>query len=121
MNNKLFDVLNWILKKKSNISDFDDVSCYIVNRWLTMASNDFCNIINLTSNRWLTKNKDIPYFNFYKAILPKHNRKIDYIKKTKIEDVDISEIKNLAENKEVSIKEIIFLEKQLEEFKSISK
>ena len=33
-----------------------------------------------------------------------------------------SEIKkNLAENKEVSIKEIIFLEKQLEEFKSISK
>jgi hypothetical protein len=35
--------------------------------------------------------------------------------------VDMGEIKNLAENKEVSIKEIIFLEKQLEEFKSISK
>lgn len=121
MNNSIFDVINWIFKTSTKQPNWENISPYIVNRWISMASNDFCNVINLTSNRWLVKNQNIPYFKFYKQILPKHKRKITYIKKTKFEEMNLENIKDIANNKELSCREIIFLEKQLEQFIEVNK
>ena len=135
MKDNIFDVLNWILKKNHKTPNFQDTSIYMVNRWLSMSSKENCNIVNLTTNRWLKNNQYIPYIKFYRSMLAKQNSKINYIKRPKNETLDSqpdsvqsddlklseNEIKMLAENKEISIKEMIFLEKQLEEFESIVK
>lgn len=115
MSNSIFDVLNWVFKTKKEKPDGFSVSTYVLNRWISMASEDCCNIVNLTLNRWCLKNQKIPAMEFYRAILPKNNRRINYIKKTKAQkDLTEDDIKSLAENVELSTKEIKFLEAQLE-------
>jgi hypothetical protein len=121
MSNNLFDVLNWIFKSKNEKPDFSNVSPYIINRWISMSSNDFCHIVNITTNRWLKKTQTIPYFEFYRQVLPKSRKKIKYIKKNKLEETNIENIKNTADNKELSCREILFLEKQLELLNTITK
>lgn len=115
----LFDVINWVLKNSKNKPSNFNVHYFIFNRWLSMANSDTINIINSTTNRWMFKISDFPFVNFYRILLPKHNKKINYIKKEKeIVDGDANtEIIQLSENMELSNREIIFLEKALEDLK----
>jgi hypothetical protein len=122
MNNNIFDVLNWIFKSKKENPDGFSVSTYVLNRWISMASEDCCNIVNITLNRWCLRSQKIPVVAFYRAILPKKNNRINYIKKIKKEKLlTEDDIKSLAENVQLSIKEIKFLESQLEHLNSVHK
>jgi hypothetical protein len=119
-NNNLFDVLNWVLKNNKKIPENAFQSNFILNRWLSMASIEIAQIVNVTGNRWSKNIKDLSLVNFYHSILPKFTKKIEYIKKDQ-KNLENENLKILAENMELSIKDIIFLEKSLEEMSSQSK
>jgi hypothetical protein len=56
-NTDLFGYLNWIVKKtKKEPSEQEAVSIFITNRWLSMVDSTYAKIVNVTFNRWLTKN-----------------------------------------------------------------
>jgi len=90
-NNNLFDCLNWILRKKEdkNIEN-KNTSFYILNRWLSMIDENYVKIINSTTNTWISKNNsfnnDLYLLKFLKLALPKHYKKINYLKKNKDEN-----------------------------------
>lgn len=120
INNNLFDTLNWILKKEKKQPFFILESNFILNRWLSMVNPEIAQIINITGNRW---NKNITKFSmakFYKSILPKNSDQIFYIKK-KREEKEIENIKEMTNYFEMSQKELIFLEKALEDLNIDSK
>lgn len=117
----LFETISWITKSNRNKPDQQFEFTFILNRWLSMATFEYAQIINVTGNRWLKVLKTFPFNDFYKNILPKYTvGKIDYLKKgaKNLEDVDY---KTLSENMECSVKDIIFLEKALEEINILSK
>ena len=120
MKNNLFDNLYWVLKTKNKQPSDKTVFPFIFNRWLSMSSPDIANILNLTANRWLKNIKDFPIVDFYRSVLPKCNNKLTYIKKTPSSDV-LDDIKHISNNMELSTKEIIFLEKALDNLKTHSK
>lgn len=85
-NNNIFEFLDWILKKKEKEPIYENnISNYIINRWLTMADVDAAKIINVSTNRWNTCEENSESFlnncKFYKSLLPKINKKIQYIKR----------------------------------------
>lgn len=112
--NELFDTVNWVLKNTNKEPSQKNVSCFILNRWLSMSSKDNANIVNSTCNRWILKKLNIPYINFFRCILPKTKDKISYIKKQNSIDT-MEDITHISNNMELSKKEIIFLEKSLAE------
>lgn len=117
--NNLFSVINWVLKNSKYKPSNFNVYYFIFNRWLSMVDSDTVNIINATTNRWMFKVSDFPFVNFYRILLPKCTKKINYIKKetsTVDDDVDVEIIK-ISENMELSSREILFLEKALEDLK----
>jgi hypothetical protein len=116
--NNIFNVLNWIFKTNKKAPDKNEnISIYMLNRWITMANVEFANLINLTTNRWASKKLDVPYYKFLYSILPKHNKTINYIKKTSdANDETLEDIKILSDNLELSTREIKFLENTLAEF-----
>ena len=117
--NNLFSVINWVLKNSKYKPSNFNVYYFIFNRWLSMVDSDTVNIINATTNRWMFKVSDFPFVNFYRILLPKCKKKINYIKKetaTVDDDVDVEIIK-ISENMELSSREILFLEKALEDLK----
>ena len=80
--------LNYILKKKKDSPTEQECSQpFILNRWLSMSDSSIAKIINSTTNRWITQtgicsNNSLKMSNFLKCIVPKINRKIEYIKKS---------------------------------------
>lgn len=110
--NDLFDVLNWVLKNTKKEPLQKNVSCFILNRWLSMSSVDNANIVNSTFNRWLLKKMILPYVDFFRYILPTTKKKIQYIKKENNLD-NINDLYHISNNMELSMREIIFLEKSL--------
>jgi hypothetical protein len=116
----LFGVINWVLKNSKYKPSNFNVYHFIFNRWLSMVDSDTVNIINATTNRWMFKVSDFPFVDFYRIVLPKCTKKIDYIKKeTSAIDDDIdNEIIQISENMELSSREILFLQKALEDLKT---
>jgi hypothetical protein len=118
--NNIFDTLNWITKSNKKKPEYSYESYFILNRWISMANSEYCKIVNVTANRWIKTVRDFSFIDFYHAILPKHTKKIEYLKKnTKV--IKNADYKSLSENMECSIKDIVFLEKALEEINTLSK
>jgi len=111
--NSLFDTLNWILKKYKK-PEIVFGSNFMLNRWLSMSNNQTAQIINSTGNRWIKVLKDFQISKFYHVLLPKTNGRISYIKKKTKKEND-KDYKTIAENMELSTKDIIFLENALED------
>lgn len=112
---RLFDFLNWILKNnKTQPKDYQP-SYFLLNRWISMTTPQCCLILNSTTNRWLKSLKDFEFGLFYYNILPKHGKRIDYIKKKNKETEEkLEDIKNIAERLECSVREIELFESSLE-------
>ena len=107
--NNIFEYIDFVLKKtKFNGSDVSFKNFYIFNRWLSMSNNDI-------TNRWLLKNSNVDVLKIYRVILPKMNKKIFYIKKeNKIKDTDPKDISTIANNYELSTREIQMYEETLD-------
>ena len=120
----MFDHLNDILFNKrgdqlNNVDHETDYSPYMINRWLSMYSDDMCNIINSTVN-WLDpvfKSKR-DHYKFLLHMIPRSKRKfIKYIKKHKQTepdkpDPDTPDVNILARNLELSVREVKYLLQQ---------
>lgn len=112
VNDNLFLNLDWVLKKNKEEPIDKNVSYFVFNRWISMSNVDNSNIVNLTTNRWMTKILDFPFLNFYKTILSKKKVDMKYIKKQSNQEIPV-EINMISNNMEMSKREIIFLEKAL--------
>jgi hypothetical protein len=101
-NNNIFEFLDWVLKKKEKEPIYENnISTYIINRWLSMSDLDAAKIINVSTNRWDTQQEDSDNFlnncKFYKTLLPKIHKKIEYIKRKDLKSQEDFE-KELEEN-----------------------
>jgi len=112
LNDNLFLNLDWVLKNNKEEPLDKNVSYFVFNRWISMSNVDNSNIVNLTTNRWMTKILDFPFLNFYKIILSKKKGDLKYIKKQNDQDIPV-ELNMISNNMEMSKREIIFLEKAL--------
>jgi hypothetical protein len=112
VNDNLFLNLDWVLKKNKEEPIDKNVSYFVFNRWISMSNVDNLNIVNLTTNRWMTKILDFPFLNFYKIILSKKKVDMKYIKKQSNQEIPV-ELNMISNNMEMSKREIIFLEKAL--------
>lgn len=80
-----------------------------------MSNPDICKIINATTNRWLIKNTSIDVLKFYRVLLPKTNRNINYIKKeSKVKETEPKDISMIANNCELSTREIELYEETID-------
>jgi hypothetical protein len=121
MQPKIFDYINSILYKNKldekihpSTSEYNP---YIINRWLSMYSPDVANIINSTVNVYGTVLEKQEHYEFLFNLLGKcKNKKINYIKKVKkdnkVED-DIKELCDMYEISEREVKEMIDLQKEI--------
>jgi hypothetical protein len=124
-NDSLFDCLNWILKKTvKDLSSIQLPSSFMVNRWLSMVDSSTSQIVNATTNRWINKSesyKDSLFLSqFYRALLPKYNGKINYIKKKQKEVLDREDL-NLSNQMQMSQREIDLYNQTLDEIKDFVK
>jgi hypothetical protein len=118
--NKLFDFLDYIFKKKNNqVKDYNPPS-FLINRWISMASPLYAKIVNSTTNKWLLSNHNFDITSFYRTILPKDTTRISYVKKTEIIKDQVEDL-NLSSSMECSQREIIFFNQTLEELNLINK
>lgn len=108
-NNNLFNVLNWILKKQNSNIEESSTSFYILNRWISMVDNTSAMLINSSVNRWILKNNsfinDFYIVKFLRKSVPKSFKRINYIKKTKISDLDKKDenfVSEMSSNLEIS-------------------
>jgi hypothetical protein len=88
----IFDIISGILfnKKKDLLDNIDDTKHYqpfLVNRWISMHDGNSAKIVNETINRYgHVFNDKRDQYRFMVEVLPKHRfKRIDYIKKKKIE------------------------------------
>ncbi len=109
--NDLFTALNWITKKSSIATD--DViwpNPYMINRWLTMVSGNYAQIINATSNRWSNQTpiskEPFELAKFFRVILPKSGGFYKYIKKGDDKETEIEDLELTATNMELSQREL---------------
>jgi hypothetical protein len=110
MSNNIFSLLDVVLKKQKKEIIIDGcVSRYLLNRYVSMCSTIHNELVNMTVNRWGMTNtfKDEKMLlDFYKVFLPKHTKKIYYIKREpKKECFDDNDI-NLRESLEISQREL---------------
>lgn len=125
-NDSLFVYLDWILKKKSRGNgDHKPVSPFIANRWLSMVDPTVAQMVNATANRWLMTKSPILMDSefigsFFRAIFPKINKRIFYIKKP-TKQKQSTDYSNIAAMMELSIKEIENYEKTLAEINNNAK
>ncbi len=121
----MFEHLNDILFHKrgnslGNVDNESDYNQYMINRWVSMYSDETANIVNATVN-WMypvleTKQQ---HYKFLLKVLPSyHKRYIQYIKKHKNEKQQDSEpetnIELLADTLELSTREVKYLLQQHE-------
>ena len=116
----LFCFLDWITKKTNKKAEDYNPPYFLINRWLSMANESYCHIINLTTNKWLDTYKDFDISSFYRTVLPKHTKRINYIKKTSKEIDSDEENYTTASRFECSKREIDFFTKTLEELNNTS-
>ena len=115
MKNDFFKYLNYILKSDKKKPENLQFSSYMTNRWLSMASNPIAKIVNSTTNRWNISDCDF-LTSFLIKILPKHTKRIEYIKKAPKESEEAMEnVEYLSNCLELSRKEIELYQKTLEE------
>ena len=124
-NNDLFGYLDWILKKRGTEPSEQSVPYpFLVNRWLSMADPVIAQIVNATTNKWISEDgiatDGLMMGKFYKIILPKFTRKINYIKKA-IKEKDHEDSINIAQSMQLSVREIEIYEKTLAEIKKAIK
>jgi hypothetical protein len=118
----IFDYIDSILYKKplrnADIDHSSTYNIYIINRWLSMYSPDLCNVINSTVNTFgknLSKHEH--YKLLYNLIGKCSKKKINYIKKLKVNGKDeseyIEEISDILEISPREAKELIDLDSHL--------
>jgi hypothetical protein len=122
----IFEFLDWVLKKKEKEPIYENnISNYIINRWLSMSDLDVCKIINVSTNRWdkCIDNSEnfLDNCKFYKTLLPKIHKKIEYIKKKGFKNEEESNEDVLAKEYEISKREIDIYDKLLENIKTEDK
>jgi len=110
----IFNIINSLFfsKKKIdiNLDNETQFSPYMINRWVSMYSDEMLEVINNTSNRYgsLFNTKEQQY-NWYYYLFPKIRfKKIQYIKKNKAAKEEIKEdnLDTIAKNKEISVREL---------------
>jgi len=110
----IFDIINDIVHYKSkNLLEIPDnekeYSGYMVNRWLSMYSDNYSIIINETTNKYYSnfKNKK-DHYEFLCNIIPKGKiQRIQYLKKDKAENkIDKKVVEFLSKNLQISQREI---------------
>ena len=70
MDNNIFKILDFVLKKKKiTSSEVKNINSYLLNRWISMTESNNVNILNITSNRWLTRKTNIDIIKFYHAVI----------------------------------------------------
>jgi hypothetical protein len=115
MKNEFFKYLNYILKTDKKKPENLHFSSYMINRWLSMTSKPIAKIVNSTTNRWNTSDYEF-LTDFLIKILPKHSKRIEYIKKTPKDIEETSEnVEFLSNCLELSRKELEMYQKTLEE------
>lgn len=112
----IFDHLNSILftKKRNNLQNFEDektFSPFMMNRWISMYSEDYAKIINSTSNKFISCFSKAEFNNFLTTILPKSKfKRISYIKKKKesesLDEDEQNKTKLIADALELSQREV---------------
>lgn len=109
----IFNYLSSILftKKPIDPGELDQQSDYqpfLVNRWCSMLDKQTCVLINSTSNMLYTVlDNKLTHWKFLHYIMPRNKfKKINYIKKEKLEDTNRKIITQLARRLELSTKEI---------------
>jgi hypothetical protein len=121
MSDNIFTYINSILyKKKLNEKiqpTTSEYNQYSINRWLSMYSADVSNIINSTVNRYGSVLEKQEHYEFLYNLLNKcKNKKINYLKKSKKVDggdLDVKELCDMYELSEREIKEMIDLQKNI--------
>jgi hypothetical protein len=115
MDNNIFKILDFVLKKKKiTSSEVKNINSYLLNRWISMTESNNVNILNITSNRWLTRKTNIDIIKFYHAVLPKYTKHIKYIKKKTITKNDDELISSNSMKMELSNREIFEYETMLD-------
>lgn len=109
--NEIFKVLDFILKKnKSPVSTEEPPHSFMLNRWLSMSDPSIALIINATTNKWATcrgicSRESFKMTEFLECILPKINKRIQYIKKSTKKNKDLESPDSVLElsNRELKL------------------
>jgi len=119
--NIFFPFLNWILKIDSKKPEIPKNISYMTNRWLSMTSKPIAQIVNMTTNKWNISDEEF-LAKFYYKVIPKHTKKIQYIKKSNkgVEESDPN-LDNLCSVMEISRKELEMYNNTLEELNLLPK
>ena len=110
----MFTHINRILYKTkdtdiTNINEDKEFQPFLIQRWCTMHSTSIAHIINETTNRyWITMETNKDWFVALDTIIPACKfKRFSYIKKTKKEaKKDVKTIQNIANNLEISSREV---------------
>ena len=113
--NSLFDFIGFVLKNKNESPKNYKPPTFLVNRWLSMANDGFCKVINLTTNKWCREMPDFDIEKFYRTLLPRYKKRLTYIKK-KTKEKELEEDINMAALMECSQREIDLFKETLAEF-----
>lgn len=117
-----FDYLDNILFKSKKVEISNTFSPYILNRWMSMYSNEIAWLLNITVNNenFFRLSKE-DQFKYLQNIVPKCRRKrISYLKKNKEKEnrpeMDENNLNFLSENLELSKREILELNKLIKAY-----
>ena len=110
---QLFDIIHDKQNKLSNdIEDENEFVPFLIQRWLSMYSSNFAILLNNSTNMlWRAIDDKVTWYKMFSAVLPKSPRKkIAYIKKNqekkKAAKIDKDVVKLLADNMELSQREV---------------
>jgi hypothetical protein len=113
----IFDYLTDIVVSKTGTLTLDQYVPYMINKWLSFINPTVSQHINIFNNKELLENKEMHY-KIMISFFPKMQRlpKLEYIKKIKNVEIEKDPRKSiLAEQMELSIKEVEFLNNSLNE------
>lgn len=118
----MFQHLNAILYKSKlaidDINENSEFTPYLVQRWCTMHSPAVTTLVNETTNKyWPVLNDKMSWFITLNTVIPKCKfKKINYIKKSKkeLESNEKAQIQKIANNLEISSRELISYIKEYE-------
>lgn len=112
----IFEQLDEIITTKDNKlldndEDLDTFIPYLTQRWLSMYSPSFAQIVNVSSNRlWKAMETKRDWYKLFVSIIPRSSkRRIPYIKKaekTAKKKIDSELIALIADNLEISRREV---------------
>ena len=121
----MFEHLNDILfhkqgDKLDNVDHESEYNMYMINRWISMYSDETCEIVNSTVN-WLHPvfETKTDHYKFMQQILPVYRKRfIQYIKRPKKDDEpneDEQNVELLSNGLELSKREVKYLLEQQHE------